>query len=156
LSRHAALLSQLEGFDRPHHGGPMRARSSLSMAVETIRGAVGEMPARQGWQWALGLCRSVLAATPGHVAGCVFLYVASQLTLLAALLLPWKILLVLSTRQFPQSLPSFLASYETRDLVLVLGAGSLVSFLLHQICEAGIGFVCSSGVSTLLDRHRKT
>lgn len=126
------------------------------MAVETIRGAVGEMPARQGWQWALGLCRAVLAATPGHVAGCVFLYVASQLTLLAALLLPWKILLVLSTRQFPQSLPSFLASYETRDLVLVLGAGSLVSFLLHQICEAGIGFVCSSGVSTLLDRHRKT
>lgn len=128
------------------------------MSVRTVQGigTDGKRASLEGWQWFFGVCRSVFTTTPGHAIACVLLYIASHLALLAALLLPWKLLIVLSANVFPRIMPVFLANYETRELVLILSVASLASFLTHLICEGGISMVCGRGAQSVIDLHQKT
>jgi len=106
--------------------------------------------------WRAGILASLLRATPFHAAFCVLLYIVAQIALLAAVLLPWKLLMVLSTDTLPRLLPSFLRGYPASDLVLLLSAGGLGSFLLYALCEGAISAVCSHGARSILSRHQKT
>lgn len=108
------------------------------------------------WQWVLGIWRQLLRITPRQASTCVLLFIVSQGMLLAALLLPWKLLIILNSDTFPSVLPGFLMSYGTRELILALSTAALVSFLLHLICEAGISYVCGRGARSVINLHRKT
>ncbi|GAB1584239.1 hypothetical protein [Phyllobacterium phragmitis] len=112
--------------------------------------------ARAPWRWLLGLWLALFQTTPSHVAACILLYISSQGLLLIALLLPWKVLIVLNSQTFPRTLPAFLMRYETRELVVILCVSALAAFMLHLLCEVGIGYVCGRGARSVLDRHQKT
>lgn len=107
-------------------------------------------------RWLAGICRSALAATPGQGLASVLFSVMSQVALLAALLLPWKLLVVVSANAFPTTLPRFLSAYETRELVLILSLATLAAFLLHIACEAGIGYAARRGAEAVLEKNGKT
>jgi len=103
----------------------------------------------------LRVYRGILSATPWQVATYVILYLVSQIALLAALLLPWKILVILSTKRAPGTLPSFLLNYDVQVLVPILSAAALAFFILHIMSEFGARYTCSIAVETVLNQHRK-
>jgi len=106
--------------------------------------------------WLTGILASLLRTTPVHAALCVLFSIVSQIALLAAILLPWNLLIVLSTDALPRLLPTFLRGYAGRELVIILSAGALTAFLLYALCEACISHVCSHGSRSILSRHQKT
>lgn len=109
-----------------------------------------------GRYWRASIIVSLLQATPIHAALCVILYIVAQISLLAAVLLPWKLLMALSTDTAPRLMPAFLHGYPAGDLVPILGAGPLAAFLLYVLCEGAISAVCSHGAQSVLSRHQKT
>lgn len=106
--------------------------------------------------WRASILASLLRATPFHAALCVLFYMVAQVALLAAVLLPWKLLMILSTDTHPRLMPVFLHGYPAGDLVLLLSAGGLGAFLLYALCEGAISAVCTHGARSILARHQKT
>lgn len=106
--------------------------------------------------WALRLSRALLASTPVHGAACLALYIVSQVMFLAALLLPWKMLVILSGHTVPASLVSLFPGFDSRSVVMVLGAAVILAFALHFISELLIDHVCGRGAGVILDSHGKT
>ncbi|WP_336961462.1 hypothetical protein [Sphingobium aquiterrae] len=97
----------------------------------------------------------IFSATLRYVIAYVLLYVASQITLVVALLLPWKILIIVGANRIPRTLPAFLLKYDARELVPILSAGALGFFLLHIISEIGVRHICDRAVETVLSRNQK-
>ncbi|MDX3906518.1 MAG: hypothetical protein QHC78_12585 [Pigmentiphaga sp.] len=106
--------------------------------------------------WLAGVLLSLMRLTPMHAVSCIVLHIVSQLALLAAVLLPWKLLMILGSDTLPRLLPAFLRGYPADDLAWILGAGALAAFLAYALCEMGIGSVCGRGARSILSRHRKT
>jgi len=94
--------------------------------------------------------------TPGCVLATTLSFVMSQILLLVALILPWKLLIFLSSGQFPAILPHFLASYASRELVVALSAAALSAFLAHVLFDVAFGVLVRRGARHILNRHRKT
>lgn len=126
------------------------------MSAQAKQRRVGDTVAHHGWQWFPRVCASLLRATPVHAFLCVLLYIASQLAFLAALLLPWKLLVVLSSEAFPRMLPAAFERFQPRELVLVLAIATIASFLMHLASEISIGWVCGKGGHAILATHQKT
>lgn len=109
-----------------------------------------------GRYWRVRILGSLLQATPLHAVACVLLYICSQASLLAAVLLPWKLLVALSTDTVSGLMPAFLRGFPADDRVLILSAGVVIAFLLYGLCESCISAVCNHGVRSILLRHQKT
>jgi len=93
--------------------------------------------------------------TPGCLAAATFGFAMSQVLFLTALILPWKILLFLSSGHFPTTLPHFLASYKPRELVVMLSTAALLAFLAHVLLDIAFGWLARRGADQILERHRK-
>lgn len=106
--------------------------------------------------WVLSLSRALLAATPLHGLACLALYTVSQVMFLAALLLPWKMLVILSGHTVPASLVSLFPEFDSRSVVTVLGGAVILAFALHFVSELLIDHVCGKGAGNILDSHSKT
>ena len=104
----------------------------------------------------LELFGSLALMTPGSMAASTLSFVMSQILLLAALILPWKLLIFLSSGHFPATLPHFLASYTSRELVVALSAAALLAFLLHILFDAAFGALARRGARQIMERHSKT
>ncbi|WP_104494366.1 hypothetical protein [Paracoccus denitrificans] len=125
------------------------------MAVnDTMRGTNADLGS-SGVLQILRIALALLRITPLHVFLCAVLYILSQISLLAAILLPWKLLTVMATGGIPGVIPEFLRGYPDRELVMMLGASAVASFALYALCEVSIGLVCRHGSAVVLLRHQK-
>lgn len=107
-------------------------------------------------RWAFQLFETLLRMTPGTVVAATLGFILSQTLLLVALLLPWKLLIFLSSGQFPTTLPGALASFAARELVLVLSATALLAFIVHIVLDTAFGALARRGAAHVLEQHRKT
>ncbi len=124
--------------------------------AEHSRDLAGPLSGTGERYWRASIVASLLRSTPLHAALCVLLYIVSQISLLAAVLLPWKLLTLLSTDTPPRLMGTFFQDYPADDLVLILSAGALAAFLLYALCEGVITGVCKYGARSILSRHQKT
>jgi len=106
--------------------------------------------------WLGRVARTLTAVTPAHSASIIGLFIISQAALLGAMILPWKLLIVLSRGSFPATLPDILRRIDPELLVIVLGGGAFLAFALHILSETLIGLVARDGARRILARHDKT
>lgn len=127
------------------------------MGIETVMqtGSTENFARRSDWSWLTSVCKSLFVTAPAYLLLCVSLYIVSQVALLAALLLPWKVLLVLSSDRFPKMLPSSMEVFTRPKLLLFLSISAVFAFLLHLACETGINHVCRRGAVIALGVNRK-
>lgn len=105
--------------------------------------------------WIGKITIALLQTTPLHVFTCTSLYILSQVSMLAAILLPWKLLMVMATENYPWMIPEALRVFSERELVVVLGITAFFAFVIYATCEILIGFVCSRGSAYILAKNQK-
>ncbi|MDQ7730978.1 hypothetical protein [Halomonas sp. SpR8] len=105
--------------------------------------------------WLGKITTALLRITPLHVFTCTALYILSQISMLAAILLPWKLLMVMSTDGYPWMMPDLLRELPKRELIVVLGIASFLAFAIYVTCEILIGWVCRRGSTFILDKNQK-
>lgn len=107
-------------------------------------------------RWISMVFGSLARMTSGCVSAATLSFVMSQILLLVALILPWKLLIFLSSGEFPATLPHFLAGHDSRELVVTLSATALLAFLAHVLFDLAFGVLVRRGAHHILNRHRKT
>ena len=105
--------------------------------------------------WIGRITSALLQITPLHVFTCIALYMLSQVFMLAAILLPWKLLMIMATESYPWMMPEALRVFSERELVLILGITAFLAFLVYAICEILIGLVCRRGSTFILAKNQK-
>lgn len=105
--------------------------------------------------WIGKITIALLQTTPLHVFTCTTLYIFSQISMLAAILLPWKLLMIMATENYPWMIPEALRVFSERELVVMLGITAFFAFIIYAICEVLIGSVCSRGSAFILDKNQK-
>ncbi|MGP5311033.1 hypothetical protein [Vreelandella alkaliphila] len=105
--------------------------------------------------WIGKITIALLQTTPLHVFTCTTLYILSQVSMLAAILLPWKLLMIMATENYPWMIPEALRVFSERELVVMLGITAFFAFIIYAICEVLIGSVCSRGSTFILDKNQK-
>lgn len=100
----------------------------------------------------LRLYAELVKRTPLHVLAGNLLFLASQVSMLAAMLLPWKVLVILTTGATLAWLPG----QGVEQQVALLMAAVLGAFTLHLACQAGIAWTCGNGAERILRAHDKT
>lgn len=76
--------------------------------------------------------------------------------MLAAILLPWKLVMVMTTQNIPWGTPSVLTTLPEKQLVVALGILAAFAFTVYAACEILIGWVCKSGSAYILSKNHKT
>ncbi|MDW0361722.1 hypothetical protein Q8G38_20630 [Halomonas venusta] len=105
--------------------------------------------------WIGKITIALLQITPVHVFTCTALYILSQVSMLAAILLPWKLLMIMATENYPWVIPEALRVLSERELVLALGITAFFAFFVYASCEILIGFVCRRGSAFILNKNQK-
>lgn len=103
----------------------------------------------------LRLTTALLWATPWLGFAYTVLFVLSQVALLAALLLPWKLLTVLATGVVPGFISQMWPGVTVKDLVFALGGGAYVAFGVFGGAELLMARVARSGSQAILARNDK-
>lgn len=101
------------------------------------------------------LGRGLLCTTPGHAVAYCVLFVFSQTFLLAALLLPWKLLTMMVTDTMPSFVPQVWDMMSVREVVLALAVGALGALLCFGATELAMARVASHGSRDVLERNDK-
>lgn len=105
--------------------------------------------------WIIKIILVLMKRTPGYVFICTVLYVFSQISMLAAILLPWKLLIFMTGDSYPWMIPEAFHVLAERELVLGLAATSLLAFCVYIVCEILISFVCRRGSAFILKENHK-
>src|SRR5690606_21593901 len=134
----AAQVPCIERRSRSAGGCTVRARRRPlnSLAVRSCRRAGSDL------LWIGAMWRAALQASPRAVLSCIVLLALSQVSLLAALLLPWKMLVVLNARAVPDQWQFLWDSGGLRTSIAFMMAAALLCFALHLAAEAIAGRVC--------------
>ena len=118
----------------------------------TVTSAAPAQPTRPAVPWRrLGrLALALWRATPVHAGVYAMLFVCSQLFLLAALLLPWKLLTVMATGAVPGFVPAAWAGATVRELVWAFAVGAVFALLLYGVSELVMARVARHGSGGIL------
>jgi hypothetical protein len=106
-------------------------------------------------RWVLALGGKFLRIVPGTTAVAVTATLASQLAMLAASLLPLKVLMLLGSSGIPAYFPEFLAGFDRNVLVVTLSIAAGICYLLHLLAEQGVRIGADRGAQRLLAHERK-
>lgn len=120
----------------------------VAPAPQAPRSAV---PWARLWRLALALWR----ATPVHAGVYAVLFVCSQVFLLAALLLPWKLITVMATGAVPGFVPAAWAGATARELVWAFAVGAVLALVLYGVFELVMARVARHGSGGILQRNDK-
>lgn len=106
-------------------------------------------------RWVLALGGKFLRIVPGTTALVVTATLMSQLAMLAASLLPLKVLMLLGSSGIPAYFPGFLAGFDRNVLVVALSVAAGICFLLHLLAERLVRIGADQGAQRLLAHERK-
>lgn len=129
----------------------------MGIAIETSDRPAGVYPAMlRAVRSCLPVYRILLAHTPGHVVLVVGTVLASQLSLLMTLWLPWKLVVMLTGSQGPALLPRVLSDMPQKTQVLVIGGAIVAAYVLHLTAEKLIDWLCERGAQKQWQASEKT
>lgn len=124
------------------------------MAENTLE--LARITKKRGLHWFVEIIEGVLRMTPFSVGICILFYIISQTALLAALILPWRLVILLSTNQVSGLLPAFMRTDSFWGEVFILSSGAIIALLVYGLGEAGIHFIGFSGARRIQKAHQKT
>lgn len=108
---------------------------------------------RFGWLYSIGAKFMVVA--PAHTALIVFLTIGSQLSLLLALFIPLKIIILLGTPGVPSYFPSIFYGIDREKLLLILSVSAATIYGFHLLAEYLISKFTKFVSLKLLERSKK-
>lgn len=86
----------------------------------------------------------------------VLLFTFTQLAFLASLLLPWKLLVIVSVQDIPFTLKGFAENATLDEWIIGLSASILIAFILYFFSLWLMGFLVKKGADRLLELHQKS
>lgn len=105
--------------------------------------------------WLRSLWRKVWRLTPWQVTGGIMGFMASQLFLLMAFLLPLKVVLLVAQDGVPWYLAS-VVSIETKDrFVILLASGAIASYGIYHLCNWVVNRTVANGADRVLEKAQK-
>jgi len=129
----------------------------MGVAIEAPDRPAGMYPAMlRAVRSCLPVYRILLAHTPGHVVLVVGTVLASQLSLLMTLWLPWKLVVMLTGSQVATLLPRVLSDMPQKTQVLLVGGAIVAAYVLHLAAEKLIDWLCERGAQQQWQASEKT
>lgn len=108
----------------------------------------------KSFSFALSLGKEFFRTIPVRSTILIFASLLSQLALVSSFLLPFKVIMLMSSNQMTFSLP-LLDDFETRNLVIVFSSLSVLSYMYHLFSEQFIQKLTQSGADLLLSKRKK-
>ncbi|PXX88881.1 hypothetical protein DIT71_16975 [Marinobacter vulgaris] len=96
-------------------------------------------------RWTVKLSKRLLSIYPHGIATAVVLSLLAQLALIASLLLPLKIVMIMSSGKIPSLLPSSLTSFGEQPLILGISVLAIGAFLFNNIANSFIERIATKG-----------
>ncbi|WP_440998166.1 hypothetical protein [Arhodomonas sp. SL1] len=106
-------------------------------------------------RWLGTLGRRLLRLTPGPVLAAIAAFMGAQLLLLAAFLLPLKVILLVAADGVPWYFAAFVSAEDKDRFVLLLAGGAIASYGAYQLCNALIGRWLRRGARRMIDHTGK-
>lgn len=106
-------------------------------------------------RWCISLGMKFARVVPLRTLWIVGLTIASQLSRLAAFLLPLKVVMMLGSERIPRYFPAIFLEFDRNVLVLCLGAATICAFISHLLFEKSIAAITAKGSALLLQRSHK-
>lgn len=101
------------------------------------------------------LARKLFSATAGPAGAAIGLFIAGQLFLVSAFILPLKILLLAGADGVPAFLAAWVTPAQMPWLIYSLAVAAIMSYLLHLASEKGSRTAIERGAADLVARARK-
>jgi hypothetical protein len=105
--------------------------------------------------WSLSLGAHFFRITPIATAIIVILTLIAQVSLMAAMLLPLKIVMLLGSDGMPRFMPPQLAVFERDDLIVGLSVVAVAFYALQALATKYINRVSENGAAKLLAKSEK-
>jgi hypothetical protein len=106
--------------------------------------------------WVTSLFTALARMMPGNVIASVLSFLFSQILFVISLILPWKILIALSTGHLSSIFPRYLARYTLNEVVTSLILCTFVALSVQILLDFTFEVLARRGASTIMNRHRKT
>jgi len=108
-----------------------------------------------GLRWAISIGSKFVKTAPIFTFAIVVAMLASQISLLLAMLLPLKVIILLGSENIPSYFPQSWRSLDRSTLTVVLASGAVIFYMFYLLAERVIDYFAVRGASLLLDKSKK-
>ncbi|MDZ7808851.1 MAG: hypothetical protein U5L11_00310 [Arhodomonas sp.] len=105
--------------------------------------------------WLRSLGRKLFRQTPWQVAVGTLVFIVGQLCLLAAFLMPLKVILLVASDGVPLYLAPIVSAERKDDFVLLLAVAAIASYGVYHLCSSVVSRAVASGAQRVQAKARK-
>lgn len=96
------------------------------------------------------------SSTPFHIILRTILFSISQVSLLLTIILPWKLIVLISTEHLPYGMPTALQSLDKDTQIELTIYAIIASLVMYLLCDVASEYVNKKGAMSILSKNGKT